>query len=333
MRRAHQILTISQSPTERLGIKALDPVAEFVAGLYAKGSLVSIDKLSKIPPLDAPLDPSLFGDASELRSGSVTRKVNMRVSVIDERTLKAIENCRQALRALLTQFTFGLADNMRWMPNGARKMFEAELTRANDEGLKLISDLLQGDVDAFLQTKREKLVADLNGIYSQLGRSGHVTPDVVEKVVASLRVRLTKAQSSDFMPKLTYSSIRFSSSEGAFASPWGQAYSLLSDIAEFPRKAHTDSFFFRGLKTPKLELLTAMDVASDVILRDLKSFELEERSNTELDLLSTIESAPIEAKARCRFVQKIIEGVPATSVVSELEDELKKEDRVEQKAN
>jgi hypothetical protein len=314
-----------QSPTEQLGIQALDPLAEFVAGLYGKGSLVSIDKLSKIPPLDAPLDPNLFGDASELRSGSVTRKVNMRVSVIDEKTLKEIESCRQALRTLLTKFTFGLADNMRWMPNTARKLFEAELKRANDEGLKLISDLLKGDVDAFLSGKREKLVADLNGIYSQLGRLEHVTPDVVEKVVANLKVRLTKAQSSNFMPKLSYSSISFTSTEGAFSSPWGQAYSLLSDVAAFPRKAHSDSFFFRGLKTPKKELLVVMDVADDVILRDPGIFELEDRCKLEIGVLSTIENAPIESKMRCRLVRKIIEGASVSSIMEELDKELKKE--------
>jgi hypothetical protein len=44
-------------------------------GLYEAGALVSIDKLSRIPPLDAPLDPSLFGDASALQRGNVTRKV------------------------------------------------------------------------------------------------------------------------------------------------------------------------------------------------------------------------------------------------------------------
>jgi len=192
---------LPQSPTDRIGVKGLDPLADFMSRLYEKGSLVSIDKLSKIPPLDTPVDPSLFGDASELRSGSVTRKVNMRVSVIDEDTLKEIDKRKNALRTLLTKFTFGLADNMRWMPNAARTLFEAELKRANDDGLNLIKDLLKGNVDAFLAGKRDKLEADLNGIYSQLGRPGRVTPEVIEKVTASLKVRLTKAQSSNFLPK------------------------------------------------------------------------------------------------------------------------------------
>jgi hypothetical protein len=41
--------------------------------------------------------------------------------------------------------------------------------------------------------------------------------------------------------------ISFSRTDNAMVSPWGQAFSLLADIAVFPRKALTDSFFFRGL--------------------------------------------------------------------------------------
>jgi hypothetical protein len=85
------------APTEELGLTKLNPLAERVARLYETGALVSIDKLSRIPPLDAPLDPNLFGDASELQRGNVTRKVKMRVSLIDE---KEIDKRRQGLSAL-----------------------------------------------------------------------------------------------------------------------------------------------------------------------------------------------------------------------------------------
>lgn len=309
------------TPTDRLGIKKLDPLADRVARLYEQGVLVSIDKLSRVPPLDAPLDPSVFGEAAELVQGNIKRNVSMRVSVIDEKTLKEIETRRQGLRTLLTKFTFGLADNMRWMPAAARELFEAELKRINEEGQKLITDLLNGDVDAFLKTKHEGLVADLNGMYSQLGRPGQVTPNVIAKVVQSLRDRLTKAQTASFMPKLSYSSISFTCTDNAFASPWGQAYSLLSDVAAFPRKAFTDSFFFRGLKTPKKDLINAMNVADDVLLRDSGTFELEDRCKAELNLLSRIKEAPVESRLRCSLVRKVIDGAPIRSI----EEELRKE--------
>jgi hypothetical protein len=312
------------APTEELGVKKLDPLAERVARLYETGELVSIDKLSRIPPLDAPLDPSLFGEASELQRGNVTRKVMMRVSVIDEKTLKEIEKRRQGLRTLLTKFTFSLADNMRWMPVAAKTLFESELKRINEEGQQLISNLLKGDVAAFITGKHDALVADIDGMYAQLGRHGKVPADVIAHVEESLKERLVKAKSANFMPTLSYSTISFAGADNALASPWGQAYSLLSDIATFPRKALTDSFFFRGLKVSKKDLINAMNVADDALCRGLGSFDIEDRSKAELDLLARIEKAPLESKARCELVCEILGGFP----LEPIDDELRKRELI-----
>jgi hypothetical protein len=43
------------APPEELGLTKPNPLAERVARLYKTGALVSIDKLSRIPPLDAPI--------------------------------------------------------------------------------------------------------------------------------------------------------------------------------------------------------------------------------------------------------------------------------------
>jgi hypothetical protein len=133
---------------------------------------------------------------------NVTRKVSMRVSIIDEKTLKEIDKRRQGLRILLTKFTFALADNIRWMPITARKLFESEVNRVNEEGQKLVSDLLGGDIDAFIDAKRDALVADINGMHAELGRSGKVTDRVINEVDKDLKDRLRKVQSVSFLPKL-----------------------------------------------------------------------------------------------------------------------------------
>jgi hypothetical protein len=294
-----------------------------VARLYETGALLSIDKLSRIPPLDAPLDPSLFGDASDLQRGNVTRKVSMRVSLIDEKTLKEIDKRRQGLRVLLTKFTFSLADNMPWMPVAAKSLFESELKRINEEGQELISDLLKGDVNAFIKGKHDALVADIDGMYAQLGRPGKATAGVITHVEESLKERLRKAQSANFMPKLSYSTVTFSNTDNALASPWEQAYSLLSDVATFPRKALTDVFFFRGLKVSKKDLIKAMNVADDVLCCNLGTFDVEDRCNGELDLLARIEKTPMESKTRCELVCRILDGSP----FEPLDEELKKMER------
>jgi hypothetical protein len=225
----------------------------------------------------------------------------MRVSIIDEKTLKKIDKRRQGLRILLTKFTFGLADNIRWMPITARKLFESEVNRVNEEGQKLILDLLGGDIDAFIDAKRDALVADINGMHAELGRSGKVTDPVINEVVNDLKDRLRKVQSVSFMPKLSYS-VSFSRTDNAMVSPWGQAFSLLADVAAFPRKALTDSFFLRGLKVPEDDLIEAMNVADDALLRNLRARGIKDRCIAELNLLTRIEKAPMESRDRCELV-------------------------------
>jgi hypothetical protein len=307
-------------PTEEFGLSKLDRLAEQVARIYEKGSLVSIDKLSRIPPLDAPLDPTVFGDAAELQNGNVTRRVSMRVSIIDAEMLKEIDKRRQGLRALLGKFTFGLADNIRWMPNTARGLFETELRRLNEEGQNLISELLKGDVDAFINSKREALVTDINGIYQQLGRSGQVSNSEIDNVIKSLKTRLSKTQGATFMPTLSYSAISFACTENALSSPWGQAFSLLSDIAKFQRKAITDGFFFFGLKVSDDDLFDAMNVADDALCRCVSSRGIKDRCKTELDLLSRIEKASMESQDRCELVLRILAGDSFNSIEQALNE-------------
>ena len=309
------------SPTEELGLIKLDELSEQMVRVYEKGSLVSIDKLSRIPPLDTPVHPRIFGDEAEMIRGGVTRRVATRVSAIDAHTLREIEKRRKSVSPLLSKFSFALADNLRWMPLAARELFESELKRINDEGLKLISDLLKGNIDGYLSGRRENLIANINQVYSELGRPGQVSDDVIGEVVKSLKTRLEKAQSSNFMPKLSYSAIVFDRKENAFVSPWGQAYSLLSQVAAFPRKVLTDKFFLRGLRVAEEDLIEAMNVADDDVCKNLHSRGTKRRCEVELEILARIKSVP-EARQRCELVAQVIAGMSKEEVerkLSELE--------------
>src|SRR5881296_1287289 len=82
-----------------------------------------------------------------------------------------------------------------------------------------------------IKRKHDALVRDIDGMYAQLGRPGKFTADVITHLEESLKERLVKAQSANFMPKLSYSTVSFAGTDNALASPWGQAYSLLSDVA------------------------------------------------------------------------------------------------------
>lgn len=295
-------------PSRDIGIENLDTVAERIACLYEKGMLATPDKLSRIPPLDAPVSPEWFGEEAEIQKGAVLRKVNMRVSIIDEKVLKEIEKRRTKAAPLLSKFTFGLGDSTRWMPEGARKHFEEELNRVNEEGQKLLGDLLNGDVEAFVKSHRQKLVDDINAMLKALGKPGEASEDIIAKVIQNLQNRLTKASGSTFVPTYSYARVSFAATEDKFASPWGQAFSLLTGVVTFPRKVLSDSFFLRGIGVDEDELMDAMNVADDAILQDLRARGVKDRCKRELDVLTEITDASISAKGRCELALKILDG-------------------------
>ena len=59
------------SPTEAIGVPKLDPLSDCVARVFELGALVSVDKLSRIPPLEAPVKPEWFGVDSFRQTGMV----------------------------------------------------------------------------------------------------------------------------------------------------------------------------------------------------------------------------------------------------------------------
>jgi hypothetical protein len=296
------------SPTEALGLAALDDLADAVARLYQKGSLVSIDKLSRVPPLNAPLNPGLFGLSTLIQRGAVTRRLSLHVSIIDETTIKEIDKRRQGIRSLLNWFSFPLGDSMRWIPDEARPLFESELGRVNSEGQKLLRDLLRNDVKTFVSTRMSALTADLNAMYQELGGVGDVTPEILGRVAETLTRRLERASAGNLLPDVTYSRIGFSASRNDWASPWGQAYSLLAAIGAFPRKALSDGFFLRGLRVPEDDVLRVMDVADDTLPDQTATGSLRDRCRVELELLDRISDASIGARDRCVFAWRIIRG-------------------------
>ena len=79
------------SPTEAIGVPKLDPLSDCVARVFELGALVSVDKLSRIPPLEAPVKPEWFGVDSFRQTGMVKAQTSFKVAPFDEATLKSLE--------------------------------------------------------------------------------------------------------------------------------------------------------------------------------------------------------------------------------------------------
>jgi hypothetical protein len=292
-----------------------------VSRLYRKGFLVNIDKYTRVPPLDAPLRPSLFGEDAELQRGALTRRVSMRISVIDESTSRAIEKRRKALRGLLDRFTFSLADGVRWMPRTARPIFELEAARVESEGRSLVDALVKDGIDKYLSQRRPSVQADIEQMLKATNSRtifGTTVERQVDQVMQTLKDRLEKATKGRFLPTLAYSPVEFLAMEDAGASPWGQALTFLLGIARYPRRAMTDRFFWQGLKVDDEDLLTAMDVAGDAARADRNARGFRQRCENELKILERIEQAPAEPRRRSQMVLQVIRGTGTEQLSQEL---------------
>lgn len=75
---------------EELKIPKPDPLLHSLVQLFEKGDLVTIDKGSRIPPLVVPIKAEWFGIPSFREVGVVSREVRYKISILDEKTNRAL---------------------------------------------------------------------------------------------------------------------------------------------------------------------------------------------------------------------------------------------------
>jgi hypothetical protein len=263
-----------------------------VARVFELGALVSVDKLSRIPPLEAPVKPEWFGVDSFRQTGMVKAQTSFKVAPFDESTLKKIDRLRRVSGELLPRYSFALADGVRWMPKQAIPLFEAALTAANDDAKKLLGQTIGDDIQAFLASQRERIRSDAQRMYEAYHPGGKIPDNAVTNILDELKTRLDRTKADKLIPKVAYSPVAFNPSQKSeWSSPWGQAFALLKGIAEFPREAMTNRFFWQGIRTDEDALIKAMNVAGDHLVEEYGGRKAKQRAELELDLIKQLEDA------------------------------------------
>ena len=306
------------SPTEEIGIPKLDPFTEKISRLFEQGVLVSVDKLSRIPPLEAPVKPEWFGVESFRQTGVVRSRTTMKVAPFDEATRRKVDRLRRVTGDLLPRFTFPLADGVRWMPRRAIPLFERALSAANLEAKQFLDLTIGHTVDSFLAAQRDRIRADAQRMYEAYHPRGKIPMSAVDQIVYELRARLRKTKTHKVLPRVAYSAVAFNPAQSsAWSSPWGQAFSLLKAIADFPREAATDPFFLQGTRVDQDQLLGAMNVAGDVLLAvERKGAPDKRRLKDELDLIKQLESAAGEPRGKCGAPWSLITTGDESAIVA-----------------
>lgn len=297
----------AESPTEAMGVSKLDPLSDSVARIFELGALVSVDKQSRLPPLEAPVKPEWFGVDSFRQTGMVKAQTSIKVSPFDEATIKEIDRLRRVSGEVLPRFSFSLADGVRWMPQKAVPLFEAALSAANDEAKQLLGQAMGDDIDAYLGSQYERIRADAQRMYEAYHPGGKIPETAVHNILDELKLRLDKTRSNKLIPTVAYSPVAFNPSQKSeWSSPWGQAFALLKGVAEFPREAMTNKFFWRGMRTNEEVLIHAMDVATDHLVPEYGSRKAMKRATEELAWIKALEDSPAEPLDKCRALWVLV---------------------------
>jgi hypothetical protein len=308
--------TSNPSPADSVGLPKSDPLVERIARLYERGALATIDKSTRVPPLVVPIKAEVFGTPSHRQVGVGARRTEYRFTILQDTDSQELERIRRSAGELLTRFSFQLAEGVRWMPLAARPLFEAELKRANERGKTRLEEVVGSDVDGFVRGRRDQVRQAASEFYRELNPGRDAPESIVDEILQQGTERLKTAVSGSFLPRVTHALIRFDvGKDSTWISRWGQAATLLNEVAAFPRRALTDRFFLQGLDVDEDKLLEAMDVCRDVIVQASGSRGVKNRARDELTVLGRLNGSGLEARQRCELLLDLMAGEDITDQV------------------
>ena len=297
--------------SETMKLPRIDNFEIQITEIMKKGRGATVNY--KMPPLQAPLSPKLFGVEATKRVGTVTQRVQYKVDLFDEESQKKMEKHRRSVRELLNLCSYSLADGFRWVPNSASEMLDDLISRSANDASQELENLLNNDIDAFLRSKKKNIRDNCQAFYKEMTGKKEIPEEKLDLVMKTLRDRAEEAIKGDLLPKVTYIDIAFSpASKSKNEDPWGQVKSLLMDIAERPRKLIIDPYARRGLsKGLKLEdYFKAMNVINDYIITSYihKEAGTETKADRELAVIKQLDKMNIDGKNVCQLLMNLMEG-------------------------
>ena len=182
-----------------------------------------------------------------------------------------------------------------------------------------LGSLISGDLAAFVGLKRLQIEEEVNEIYTKLHPNEPMPTGTINLIVRDPEDRLVKATGEHFLPKVSYASQQFSfRSPSDHVAQWAPARTLLGAIAEHGRRAVSKKDQLRGHEIPERELLEAMNVCDDHILRARYDSKIVHAAKKELRSLEDILTDDSDDRSKCERILRLIEGPEQTSAESAL---------------
>jgi hypothetical protein len=300
-------------------IRPVDKVFLAVQASLGRGSLVTLDRVGRAPPLNAPMGAELFGEQGETHAGAIKRSQSFSISLFDEKTQKALDARRRGAADRLSRFSLMLREGQRWMPAPAFTLFEAELEAAAKAAKDALAAAIGGKTAGdFVQAARAKIEADYHSMLKQVGNGRSFDANAVERIVSSLTDRLRQNLEGGMRTAVSRTSVQIAAEENEQESPWGTIQTFLISAARMPREAISDGFFFRGLAVEQEAFLRAFDLFDDALVAShLAGNRVDVRP--QLAMIATIEAdANSTSWNRSHALFRLIKGEPEARVMAAL---------------
>lgn len=261
-----------ESPTDAVGVEGVSAAWVAYEQILSRGSQVEIDRGARIAPVDVPLDPKLLSENPEVKVGRASRRVSMKVRVLDDEDAQRIESYRAAIGPLVRKFSLKSGETNRWMPDTAKPLFETRRAALNAIARKECDELFGGDVDDYLACRLCDIKVDLFELVVDAKLSPPASLEgVVQIVRKQARTRLEPLLSRDLLPPVNLLRVSPQASLEDGSLPWRQARVLLTSIAKYPRLALCG--LTENITVDLREDLEAMDVVGDELLVSLRALK------------------------------------------------------------
>ena len=306
-----------QSPSESIGLRRLDPLAERATRILGKGQQVTVVYEGAVKPLDVPISARFFDQGPEERTGTVVRRQTFRISAFSKEEQKMIDNHRKASRTVINKLGLPFEKGLYWMPNDMIPIFKKEIATAENEAKDALNRLVDSHAGTFVESKRMDIQRDLEETYRELDGEGDLPRTRLTEVLDQLERRIQDALESEIVTPVTFHTITVDlQSTNAHEAPWAQMEKLILALARFPRLVISKPKTLSGIATDRSSVLNAMNIEDDAILQVMKDSmnEAIRSSRWDLDQLERIADSDIEERDRCKVYLMIIDGRPNSTV-------------------
>ncbi len=292
------------SPTDEIGAPTVDHFAERIVRLFDLGMLVTIDKRTRLPPLEAPIKPEWFDVDSFQQTGAVSTRTSIKISPFDDETLDVINKLMTAASKMLPDYSYSIVKGVRWIPTAAIPLFEAAIAGANECAKTALGNIVGDNIDAFLEAQRDRIRADAQAMYARYHGDRILPEYMVDKILNELRRRLGPTVGDRIIPTVSYSSVVFNPHQSSeWGSPWGQALALLENIIRRPREKMPNPKSPRGERPTRSDLSVAMDVLQDPIFREYGTQKGRARAVDEIWCLDELlEIDEVDDRVKCEAI-------------------------------